>query len=92
MTYRIKTGVDTEVARITFEGLLDAEALGALLSTVAAARHGGAGAVRLVLGVGTTVDAGCINALRAVDGLVVEAASPFLSHWLRQAGLGHPED
>lgn len=87
MTYRIDTSQGDERAHLAFEGLLDQTALDALRSSIDAARRDGARTVLLRLGVGTTLDIACIGQLAAIESLAVEAASPFLSHWLRQAGI-----
>ncbi|MFO7692253.1 MAG: hypothetical protein R6V57_04110 [Vicinamibacterales bacterium] len=87
MTYRINTSRDSLATRIAFEGLLDHEAVDAVLSLAAAARRDGMQPVHLVLGEGSAVDGDCLPRLRAIDTFTVEAASPFLAYWLHQAGI-----
>ena len=90
MTYRIETSQDDEEITLVFQGLLDRAALEDIATGCAAARRRGARTVVLTLGVGSTVDGECLAMLRAVDGLTVRAASPFLTHWLRQSGISDP--
>lgn len=87
MTYRINTSRDSFATRIAFEGLLDHEAVDAVLSLAAAARRDGMQSVHLVLGEGSAVDGNCLARLKAIDAFTVEATSPFLAHWFHQAGV-----
>ena len=87
MTYRIETSQDEGAEVLVFQGVLDRAALEAIETGCALARRRGARAVVLSLGTGSTVDGECIAGLRAIEGLAVRAASPFLAHWLRQSGI-----
>ena len=87
MTYRIETSQDDGAEVLVFQGVLDRAALADIAAGCARARQRGARAVVLSLGAGSAVDAECIGPLRAIEGLVVRAASPFLAHCLRQSGI-----
>jgi len=87
MTYRLETSQDEAEITLTFQGVLDRAAADVVRAACARARHRGAGAVVLALGVGSVVDGECMSLLRSIEGLSVRAASPFLAHWLRQNGI-----
>lgn len=87
MTYRIETSQATSEVSLSFQGLLDCAALEAVASGTAAARARGVSVVVLTLAPGTTVDRECIPGLRSIDGLRVQAASPFLAAWLAQCDV-----
>lgn len=73
--------------RIEFVGVLDRVALGEIaeVARVARARLGGI-AVTLVLLTGTELDPECVGPLRALEGVALAPASPFLARWLLGAG------
>lgn len=88
MTHRIEITDDRGSARIEFQGLLDQRALEDILTSARDARRRGAVQVILVLGSGTNVSRECIQTLRSMEGLTIEAVSPFLARWLRQETAG----
>lgn len=71
---------DREAVVIEFNGLLDADALGGLRSTIALVRQEGAD-VRVVLRAGAEVERSCLPELRTLDAAVT-AESPYLARWL----------
>lgn len=80
MTYRIDC-LRTKVAVVlSFQGLLDADALADLRTRIAAI----AAPVRLLLCAGTEVEPGCIDALRCLPLTELSAESPFLTRWLSE--------
>lgn len=86
MTHRLQLSSDADGSRISFQGVLDRIALDDVLSHAAAQATRGRPLV-LVLAEGTEVHRECLERLRAVHGLRVEARSPFLARWLTQCGF-----
>jgi hypothetical protein len=87
MTYRIETNQDAGETTLVFQGQLDRAALEAITKACDSARQRGERVVVLALGIGSVIDGECIAPLRAIEGLTVRAATPFLAHWLRQSGI-----
>jgi hypothetical protein len=87
MTHRLELGQDGDATRIAFQGVLDPAAVEDVLAHARAARRSGAREVVLVLAAGTEAQREGLELLRGVDGLRVEAPSPFLARWLRQCGI-----
>lgn len=80
MPYRIDT-LRTQAALIlSFQGVLDAEALADLRARVGAI----ATPVQLLLRAGTEVDPCCIDPLRRLPVAELQAESPFLSRWISE--------
>lgn len=80
MTHRIDMRQDQETVVFELHGLVDADALSSLRSTVSLVRRGGA-PVRVVLRAGAEVERSCLPGLRVLDADVV-AESPYLARWL----------
>ncbi len=70
------------MTRVLFQGLLDRAALSELEAHCQAQKRSG-GSVRVVLGAGTRVDADLLEELVRIEGIELEAKSPFLSRWLQ---------
>jgi len=88
MTYRIETSQDDGAEVLVFQGVLDRAAIADIAAGCVRARARGVRSLVLQLRAGCSVDGECIALLRAIEGLSVRAASPFLAHWLRQSGIG----
>jgi hypothetical protein len=82
VTHRIDVGRHGGTITFEIQGLLDAPALAALQSSVAAAKANGS-AVVVVLRAGTQVDRGCLPELRAM-GAALTAESPYLVRWIAE--------
>ncbi len=84
MTHRIDIEEDGGRTRIGFEGALDAKGLEAIIAGVREARRRGVHRITLTLRSGTEVSRECIEPLRMIEGLTIEAESQYLARWIRQ--------
>ncbi len=84
MTHRMEISESKGSARIEFQGTLDREALEDILACVRESQARGTHRITLLLGSGTDVARECMEPLRRIDGLTIEAVSPFLARWMRQ--------
>jgi hypothetical protein len=83
MTSRIEITGAPAGPTLAFQGLLDRAALGAIQAQLRGLRSRSGGApIGVLLLEGTEIDPECVEAMRALPGAVVEAASPFLARWL----------
>lgn len=80
MPYRIDIIRDGIAAILSFQGVLDADALADLRSRVGAR----ATPPKLLLRAGTEVDPGCIDGLRRLPVAELHAESPFLARWISE--------
>jgi hypothetical protein len=83
MTHRFDLRTTEHLVTILFQGILDRPALSEL-ETLCQSRRRDAAPVRVLLGAGTTVDSDLLENLLLVDGITVEAESPFLSRWIQR--------
>jgi hypothetical protein len=92
MTYRIQMTGSDDARTLTFEGTLDGAALADLVARCDAAA-GQRARVHVRLLAGTRVEAGALDDLVRVEGIVVTAEAPFLARWIdRCVGPLEPRD
>jgi len=82
MTYRFDLQTGAELSTIFFQGRLDRSALSELETHCRTLKRRGL-SVRVLLGAGTTVEIEVLDLLAHIEGIVLEADSPFLSRWIR---------
>lgn len=87
MTHRFDILKSDQLITIRFQGLLDRAALAELEALCLAQRTRGI-SVRVLLVAGTKVEAGLVEELVRIEGIALEAESPFLSRWIDGA-LSH---
>lgn len=82
MTHRIDHQASERLATILFQGLLDRPALAALESRCRELGRDG-GEVRVRLAASTKVVVGVLEELVRLEGITLEAESPFLTRWIQ---------
>ena len=82
MTHRFDLRTSNRLTSILFQGLLDRAALSELEAHCQAQKRREV-AVRVVLGAGTRIDADLLEELVRMEGIALEAESPFLSRWIQ---------
>ena len=90
MTHRFDLQTSDDFTTILFQGLLDRAALSELEAHCQVHKRRG-GSVRVVLGAGTRIDADLLEELASIEGIALEAVSPFLSRWIRSCHNGNGE-
>ena len=88
MTHRFDIQTGDQLITILFQGLLDRAALSELEALCRAQTRKGV-PVRVLLGAGTKLETGFVEKLLRIEGITVEAKSPFLARWL---GNGTPKE
>jgi hypothetical protein len=81
VTYRMDAKNDGGAVVLELQGLLDRKAL-AEIRTHCASRVLRGLSVRLVLRLGTELEAGCLEELAGLQGVELIAEAPFLRRWL----------
>lgn len=87
MTHRFDLQTSSELTTILFQGLLDRAALSELEDHCQAQKSRGC-SIRVVLGAGTRIDADLLEELVSIEGIALEAKSPFLSRWIQSCLAG----
>jgi len=88
MTFRIEISDAPAGPTLVFQGLLDRAALRAIEAQLRGLRfRSGPAAIGLLLLEGTEIDPECVGPIRALPGVALEAASPFLARWLGASAL-----
>lgn len=88
MTHRFDLQTNGGLITILFQGLLDRAALTELEAHCQAQMRRG-GSVRVLLGAGTRIDADLLEELVHLEGIALEAESPFLSRWIQSFENGN---
>jgi len=88
MTHRFDVHTSARQVTVLFQGLLDRPALSRIEALCRAERHRGM-SVLVQLGAGTRVtEADLVEELVSIEGITLEADSPFLSRWIQSCREG----
>ena len=82
MTHRIDLRIGEQGTMVLFQGLLDRPALLELAARCRVLSEGGT-RVLVILSAGTRVEAGLVEELVRLEGITLEAESPFLARWIQ---------